>query len=219
MATDLDTPTMTKRQAWDLVGGLSSPSKMPGHGYSVPARACAVGARLRDQPGSVCANCYALKGNYRFDNVQAALERRLRSLTDPRWADAMVLLIERTGDTHFRWHDSGDLQGVWHLELIAQVAARTPQVAHWLPTRERRIIRDFEALGQVLPPNLTVRLSAHMVDAPPPSREMPTSTVVRTPSSAAEVGHRCPARSQGNRCGDCRACWDPDVANVVYQDH
>lgn len=29
----------------------------------------------------------------------------------------------------------------------------------------------------------------------------------------------CPAPSQGNACGDCRACWDPDTGHVIYHKH
>ena len=29
----------------------------------------------------------------------------------------------------------------------------------------------------------------------------------------------CPASSQKNSCGDCRACWDPRVPVIVYRYH
>ena len=80
---------MQVRDALTIVGGLSKPSKMPAHGYSIPARACATGSKLREQSGTVCGGCYALKGRYVFPNVAAALERRLESLHDPRWIEAM----------------------------------------------------------------------------------------------------------------------------------
>ena len=40
----------------------------------------------------------------------AALERRNPSLGHPQWVEAMAVLIK--GKKFFRWHDSGDLQGV-----------------------------------------------------------------------------------------------------------
>ena len=42
-----------------------------------------------------------------------------------------------------------------------------------------------------------------------------TATVARTP----QEGYACESRLQGNSCGDCRACWDPSVGNVVYTLH
>src|SRR5262245_31613313 len=127
---------MTKKEAIAIAGGLSSPSKLPCHGYSIPAVRCVTGAKLVQVPGSTCSGCYALKGMYRFPNVKSALELRFQSLRHPQWVEALVTLIQGTGEGYFRWHDSGDLQGVWHLEKIAEVCRRTPDVAHWLPTRE-----------------------------------------------------------------------------------
>ena len=107
---------MLKKEAKQITGGLSAPSKMPGPAHNLPAAACKTGAKLAQVPGSVCAGCYALKGRYRFNNVQAALNRRLQALEDPRWVDAMVTLI--SGQDWFRWHDSGDIQSLKHLENI-----------------------------------------------------------------------------------------------------
>lgn len=112
------------REAEDIVGGLSQPSKMPGLAYGIPAKYCSIGSFLRDIKGSVCANCYALKGRYVFENVKKAQQRRFSSLTDPQWVDAMVFLMHAKKCEWFRWHDAGDLQGIWHLENICEVARR-----------------------------------------------------------------------------------------------
>ena len=125
---------MLKKEARKITGGLSKPSKMPGPAHNLPAQACITGAKLVKIPGSVCAGCYALKGRYRFRNVQDALQRRLQALQDPRWVDAMVTLI--TGEAWFRWHDSGDIQSQEHLKKIFEVCKRTPGTRHWMPTRE-----------------------------------------------------------------------------------
>ena len=53
----------------ESVGGLSAPSKMPCHGYSIPASRCKIGRKMRKVAGSICAICYALKGRYSFANV------------------------------------------------------------------------------------------------------------------------------------------------------
>ena len=107
---------MLKKEAKQITGGLSKPSKMPGPSYNLPATACRTGAKLAKVPGSVCSGCYALKGFYRFSNVKAALARRLKSLNHPEWVEAMAVLIK--GKPHFRWHDSGDLQGPDHVKKI-----------------------------------------------------------------------------------------------------
>ena len=199
---------MLKKEARKITGGLSAPSKMPGPAYNLPAAACITGAKLVKIPGSVCAGCYALKGRYRFGNVQAALNRRLESLTHPEWIPAMVVLIDNT--PWFRWHDSGDLQGVQHLKNIFEVCKRTPETRHWMPTREVKFLRLMDP--DVIPPNLIIRISSHMVDQGPVKHWPWTSTVVTS-------GRTCPAPEQGNQCKSCRACWDRSTPNIAYGKH
>jgi hypothetical protein len=205
------------------VGGLSNPSKMPGYAYSLPAKECKTGGKLRQVAGSTCSGCYAMKGRYVFPTVQAALYRRLASLDKPLWVEAMGEVINRRAVRHpyFRWHDSGDLQSVEHLERIVRVCDLTPNVRHWLPTREYRMVQDFVAAGGTLPANLNVRMSAHMLGgAVPTFPRLPMVTVSTVSVDVRPTGaYACPAPSQGNECGDCRACWDRGVPLVDYHLH
>lgn len=198
-------------------GGFSRPSKMPCPAYSIPASLCKVGGKLRRVEGSVCSKCYAMKGNYNYPAVRAALARRLRSLRRSDWVDSMVYLIEAEGNAFFRWHDSGDIQNQNHLKKIVEVCERTPNVRHWLPTREAGILQSFINNGGKVPENLTIRLSAHMIDgvAPLPLARrlgVQVSTVVTS-------GKTCPSAEQGNKCLTCRACWDRNREVVAYGKH
>ena len=199
---------MLKKEAKEITGGLSAPSKMPGPSYNLPAAACITGAKLAKIPGTVCYGCYALKGRYRCSNVRLALARRLESLKHPRWVEAMTALIQ--GEPWFRWHDSGDLQSAWHLKQIFEVCNRTPETSHWLPTREARILNLMDP--DIIPSNLIIRMSSHMIDQGPVTFWPLTSTVSTTTKT-------CPAKDQGNECGSCRACWDRSVSNVTYPKH
>ncbi len=199
---------MNKKEARKITGGLSAPSKMPGPAYNLPATACITGAKLVKVPGSVCAGCYALKGRYRFTNVQQALRRRLESLDKPYWIHAMVVLIDKA--PYFRWHDSGDLQGAWHLKNIFEVCKRTPDTMHWLPTRETGMLKLMDP--DIVPPNLIIRLSGHMINGK-------NSTFWPWTSTVSTEGKTCPAQDQGNQCRDCRACWDRTISNVTYPKH
>jgi hypothetical protein len=202
---------MLKKEANKITGGLSKPSKMPGPAHNLPANRCITGAKLVKVPGSVCAGCYALKGRYRFKNVQDALNRRLKALEDPRWVEAMVTLV--TGHAHFRWHDSGDIQSLEHLKNIFEVCKLTPETAHWLPTREARFLKDIQP--EVVPKNLKIVLSDHMVDQEKPASWWAFTSGVTT--DAAQI--TCPAPKQNNECKSCRACWDTSVKRVVYGKH
>jgi hypothetical protein len=205
----------SKKEAEEIVGSLSNPSKMPGHAYSIPAIECHTGGKLRDVKGSVCYDCYACKGRYYFTPVILAMYRRFDSLDHPLWVDAMVHLIKQSGDTHFRWHDSGDLQSHAHLSNIIEVANRLPDVSFWLPTKEKSLINQYFSSNSC-PSNLTVRLSSPMLDTVLSKSKFLTSSVHK---DTEPVGHECPAPAQGNECGSCRACWDPTVKNVAYHHH
>ena len=200
---------MLKKEAEKITGKLSKTGKMPGPSYNLPAAACLTGAKLAKVPGSVCHGCYALKGRYRFRPVQAALQRRLQAIESPEWVEAMTVLIKP--HKWFRWHDSGDIQSLKHLENIFRVCRATPDTKHWLPTREAQFLKMLK-LKQV-PRNLVIRFSSHMVDQGPVNFWPWTSTVT------SQDNKTCPAPEQGNQCKDCRACWDRTVPNVCYGKH
>ena len=234
-------------EARQIAGTLSFPSKMPGTSYSLPAVACVTGAKLAAIPGSACHECYALKGggSYSRGNAVKGMQRRLASIRDPRWIGAIVTLLlwthakpfimidlgwrgvrrQRAGGERFqrnetgfhRWHDSGDLQSVDHLEAICEVARQTPAIKHWLPTQELGMVKAYLTRGGVIPENLVVRVSSVMIDDVHWRRWPHTSSVFKEnpPASA----HACPAPHQGGVCGSCRACWSPDVAHVAYHLH
>jgi len=136
--------------------------------------------------------------------------RRLASIDKPAWTRTMAEDINARKSRWFRWHDSGDIQSIKHLLKIFRVCELTPDVAHWLPTREAGLLSKIPA--DRVPRNLTIRLSATKVDGPAPGSWYLTSTVVTE-------GRSCPAPDQGNECKSCRACWDQSVKNIAYGKH
>lgn len=207
----------TLKQAEEIAGKLSKPSKMPGYSYGLPAEKCPVGSKLVNTPNSVCSDCYALKGRYVFPNVKNAQERRLRSIQHLSWVDAMTFMIKKRGIPHFRWHDSGDIQSMHHLMKIVEVANNLPGITFWLPTRETGIIRNYLHIYGPFPDNLVVRVSATMINGPAPTfTGMLTSGVVTDPNTSSNL---CPAPKQGGECGQCRMCWDKNTPHIDYPKH
>lgn len=215
---------MTTLKEAQSAGKISTAnSKMPGSTFGVSAKHCNVGGKLAQLKGSVCYECYALKAQKRWPSVDIGwtgnLDKATRMISaDPaRWIAYMSFQINRaflkTGEPFHRWFDSGDLQSVEMLEAICDVARATPQIRHWLPTRETKIINDFTG---AIPDNLVVRISSPMVDDRPINKYLWTSTVHK---NSEPVGHVCPARHQGNACGSCRACWSDDIRNISYPLH
>lgn len=199
---------MNTKEAWTLVGGLSKPSKMPGWSIGIPAAECKTGNKLKLIPNSVCSGCYAEKGCYVFKVVQEAQYKRLEAIQHPDWVLAMATLINSKKPDVFRWHDSGDVQDLDHLEKIFKVCELTPSKRHWMPTREAWIKDHMHKA----PANLVVRFSSPMIDQGP-VKSWPNTSTVSTKSRT------CPAPDNNNECGDCRACWDPLVKNIEYGKH
>jgi len=204
--------------AWEYVGGLSSPSKMPCFSYSIPAKECNTGSKLRAVEGSVCHKCYAYKGFYNYPNAKNALAKRFNSLYLPRWVEAMTLLIstlEYSG--HFRWHDSGDINSLIHFKNIIDIATNLPNINFWLPTKEQKLVFDYVRIGNIIPKNLTIRISGYLIDQLPPNNVKNAFVVSGVSSNEENVN--CPASKQNNKCLTCRACWNCEVPIVWYKKH
>lgn len=237
---------MTQASAIRIAGTLGYPSKMPGTSYGLPATKCVTGARLAKIPGSICHVCYALKDRYVWGNAIISQARRLAGVVHEKWSDAMVALLlrrhsgprikidlgitgqrlQRIGGTRYRWnesgwhrwHDSGDLQSVEHLGKICEVARRTPQIKHWLPTQELGMVLRYVDGGGKVPDNLTIRVSSVMLNNHNPRNWPHTSSVFTNGASPSGV-YLCPAHHQKNQCCSCRACWSREVPHVVYAAH
>lgn len=198
---------------------LSAPSKMPCRSFSISAFACNVGGKLAEVKGSVCFDCYARKGFYQMPNVKEALAKRQEQMESKEWAASMIariLLEEKSG--FFRWFDSGDLASLKVLRNIVRIAIALPQIRFWLPTKEYRIVQQYRELYGAFPPNLNVRLSAYMVDKAGPN-SLAEKLGVTTSEVSSEGKGDCPAPKQGNKCGDCRSCWDKNTQTVTYNLH
>ncbi len=228
-------------------GRLGEPTKMPGPSFGISATHCIRGKVLAADPTSVCAHCYALTNYYLTkDEVLIAHKRRFAGLTHPEWVPAMVALIlhETTNEfgKYFRWHDSGDLQGIWHLLNIVKVCIETPRVRHWLPTHEPNMVADYLKLVHygvhpAFPENLCLRISADYIGKPPKKiaglEMIPTHTAHRGHGKQYRVkvsdrlgdSFECDSYTRAKKkgtagfCGDCRACWNNRIKNVSFPVH
>jgi len=219
---------LSKKEAATVCGTLTSTSKMPCKSYSLPTEACLTGFKMAQIAGSICSSCYANKGFYSMyqNNIKPAQFARLDSINDDNWVSGMVSLIG--SDNYFRWHDSGDLQSVEHLEKIVQVALNTINCKHWLPTREYSIVKQYIAKNgkKSIPNNLKIRLSAMYPDKkviiPTSLQGIANVTVSNVHTSdlslkSNDLGKACAAPKQNGECKDCRLCWsDTPVSYAMH---
>lgn len=219
------------QQALTTIGGLSNPPEMPCYSWGLPPDNCVTGAKLaKTQPNSPCANCYARRGHYRRPAAKKARTRRLACLqkalrgkhaeVDFVHAFAYVLNLREALDTnsgrkdhgYFRWFDSGDLQSKEHYWLICNIATLTPNVEHWLPTRELQFVKD-----QTPPANLTVRISSNVIGQGTmylaEGHDWLCYSAIHTEPGQQPHGHiECQSKLLGTHiCQTCRDCWDPGL--------
>lgn len=210
----------TKKEAKEITHSLSITSKMPCDSYGLPISACKTGEKLKHIKDSVCSFCYAASGSYVWNNTINAQEARLKALNDPLWTQAMIKQLQ--GKKLFRWHDSGDIQGIDHFKNICLIAEALPECKFWLPTREYSIIKEYAAKNTI-PKNLIIRLSAYYIDQPvkiPKSLQGIENIVIANVHFKNEpIGKECLAYKNNNECGSCRDCWNTDIKAISYKKH
>ena len=203
------------------IGTLSNTSKMPAYSFGISAFKCKVGSKLAKIKGTTCYKCYALSGFYRMPSVVVSHAKRYDAMTKPNWVDAMTMLIQLKYKNlpkekkYFRWFDSGDIPSIEVLNNIIQVCRNTPDIKHWIPTREYATLANINL--DSLPKNLIIRASAIKVNGNPPSFWKWTSTVHT--AGTKHIGRACPALKQDGECRDCRACWNKSIKNISYEQH
>ena len=170
---------------------------------SIPAQACKVGSILAKIAGTVCSDCYALKGMYMFPDAKKLRAHNLGLIQDnlAQWVVYSIVLIGKSSlkNGYFRWFDSGDLQDVNHLKAIIEIALALPTIKFWMPTKEHNLLKDV------------------FIRQAPSTKQFLTSTVFSHGNKP--IGQQCIAPSQDGKCLDCRACWNKSVQTISYAQH
>jgi hypothetical protein len=198
-----------------LVEMLSNTSKMPGKSISLDAFKCITGSVLAEIPNSVCFDCYARKGAYRFPVVKNKMFERMAFFNASNFVPVMLMHLKKTKNEFFRWFDSGDVQSVEMALNILEVCERSPEKNHWIPTKEHKIWKNA-LKKKALPENVVLRFSAYMVNKAPSNNWQWSSAVT---DNNTIFGVECNAPKQNGKCLDCRACWDKNVKTVTYHKH
>ena len=211
---------LRKHHQVTIGGALSCTSKMPCLSFNLSALDCKVGSKLVGVKNSVCAGCYALKGNYARYKLITKLQPKTKLVHNENWVNSMVWLIKNQGNTKdknfFRWFDSGDIQGLKHLKKIVEIAEKLPNVKFWCPTKEYSTVKKYNKIYGKFPSNLIVRVSAPMINQKLKNTSNLTSSVS---TDNRQDSFNCISSKQNNECLDCRKCWDSSVKNINYKLH
>jgi len=208
---------------------LSQTTSMPGHSFSLPARASCPGAFLA--PGSICAVCYAdERHRYRWTSVQRTQAGRFAwtvgALATGTFVPVLVGAITARADRYFRIHDSGDFFHPVYAFAWRDIARALPEVRFWAPTRSwalaghRRpdtdpLLTALRVLAAL--PNVVLRPSALLLEDPPPAVPGLAAGSTVTVDRARVT---CPkSRTVPAHCGACRICWDAPELPVTHLRH
>lgn len=111
-----------------------------------------------------CRECYACRGNFRFDNVKKSA---LDNLTEYKTAPAAYfdkikafLSCGVVAYRFFRWHASGDIVDMQYLQGMARVARACRSVRFLCFTKKYELINEYIVNGGKIPANLVIVFSA-----------------------------------------------------------
>ncbi|MBC8430253.1 MAG: hypothetical protein H8D92_02520 [Pelagibacteraceae bacterium] len=222
---------------------LTSTSKMSNGSFGYSASNCKAGGYLQKIKNSICSLCYGMVGCYAFKNYITKSKRTVESVSKEFWKEGMVFLINKKQYKEFRWFDNGDLLSDKMLRDVFYIAEHTPDVKHWLPTKEYRMIRRVIESGLHKPDNLDIRLSAFKINGKPPmklARRLGVNcSVSLTPKEFKKRinslgGFKCHTAysikgkyketnpelyERLSSCSGCTACYNNKVDVIYYEVH
>jgi len=224
------------------VGGLTKTSKMNCYSYSLPETECKTGNKLKNNPYSVCSNCYAGKNFYKVyeKTIKPAQYNRLNILLNDlkNWGGNFSALILRKKFKKFRWFDSGDIQSVEHAKEMIKIAENNPDTKFWLPTKEYAI---YHTIKNSIPKNLCVRVSHPLKNAVLSSEKYKNHSAVLATTKIIEIDGKeikvktneyinkfiakygedkiCQAYKNDGNCGTCEKCFDTNIDLIAYIEH
>ena len=188
-------------RSWSLEALETCPASKGSDGELVPA----------------CKGCYAVGGNYRFQNVKDARSHNKRDWKRSEWVADMI--EELDSDRYFRWFDSGDMYSLALAEKMYEICKATPWTKHWIPTRMHKFKKFRDVIDRLNAlDNVVVRLSSDGINGEIIEEAEYSSTIIPFIDSVT-VATVCNAPLQEGKCKKCRACWHKDVKVIAYAGH
>ena len=152
--------TLWNQYAHETMGGMGNTSKT-GSSTGLPTSACRIGDKKH------CGTCYAAMAEHK-DNVSISNWRHISKLgEDPMLHASAQAFLMRGHSPEFRGNWSGDYQNVEHVAQALSIAQSTPNVHHWLHTKEvpdlMKYLGQFEEYSEewynAIPQNVTMVFS------------------------------------------------------------
>ena len=162
--------------------------------------------------------CYALRGNFAFNNVKASLRNNLKAYEDnPKnffgVIDAALTVIPYR---YFRWHSSGDIPDQQYLELMCKLARKHRFTEFLCFTKKYEVVNEYFSKKRK-PSNLVLVLSNWGTWECENPHNFPTSWVRM---DDMECGIPESAKKCTGYCGKCvtteHSCWNLKPGQSVW---
>jgi len=209
---------------------LSNPSKLNSQAFPLPVNdEVCIGRKDKDTGELLakCSKCYA--DNRGFYAMPDTIRVRVDNLNIIKenievFIFFMIGKLNRKKNKEFRWFDSGDIFSIEFLKALIEICQKTPNTIHWIPTTTWNYPdKEFLALLQVLQALPNVRLRASNEGSIPtlPKGLYPLQSVVvkEIKEKSTKELFYCPASKQSGKCGNCNACYNPNISTIAYLEH
>ena len=158
--------------------------------------------------------CYDVKACLQYGNVRKSRARNTALAIHNRkeFFRQIKCKLERTRNTFFRWHVSGDILDADYFDNMVQLAIAFPQITFWTYTKQYHIVNKWIDENGQLPENLHVMFSqwkvktetGRIIPIPFPNpHNMPVFTV-RFEEEEIPQMFKCPGNCdicKSNHCG------------------
>lgn len=123
--------------------------------WGIPAYQSASGMKTCPNAAACATGCYATAGAYKFSNVAAVFERRLKLAQSPNFARIISEEIRRRKVQRVRIHDSGDFFSLEYAKKWLTIMRVNPGVEFYAYTKMVSMFKALEDDG-LLPGNFKV---------------------------------------------------------------
>lgn len=184
--------------------------------------------KMRNFPGTPCAECYAAKSGYKVDMV-TRYTRNGEILSGGLIKKCQVPEIQ---DRFFRFETHGELINLTHFVNYLRIAKWFPKTDFTLWTKRLDIIRQAITAGYKCPKNLHIKLSSPFLGRATSDKTKKyfaehgfpvTSFTVESIATLQEKGEDAPVITCGGRhCLTCQKCYGrhkyEDITELLKQD-
>lgn len=166
-----------------------------------------------------CKMCYAVRGNFRYQNVVKSLATNLRAYQENPTLYFDMIAQSFMLSMYARFHSSGDIVDMEYLAGMCRVARKCKRTEILAFTKKFELVNEYVASGHRIPKNLHIVFSTWADFMPDNPYNFPM-TYVRFKDEAMNKNIPGDAIQCSGKCDKCLGCWQLKKGqSVVFKKH